>query len=156
MRCVPLLLLVGCGTLSGARPLEPGRHEVGLVLGGPLIGLGGVPVPIPNAMLAGRSGLGLLADRPVDLAYGTNLTGLPFGVLTLQGDIGWLLAEQQGFRPAFTVRNALTVTSDALAGGRAEDVERSAWAVDELTVLASWTQKLDHLIHNHENGKVSD
>lgn len=141
MRCLPLVFLVGCGTLSGARPLQPGQHEVGVVLGGPLIEFAGAPIPIPNLMLAGRSGVGLLADRPLDLAYGMNLTGLPFGVLALQGDVGWLLADQQGARPAFTVRNAVAFTSNAFASDKSEDAQRAIWVVDQLSLLASWKVK---------------
>ncbi|MBX2801749.1 MAG: hypothetical protein KTR31_28985 [Myxococcales bacterium] len=139
MRWPPLLAagLIGCGTLSGARPLEPGHHEVGVTLGGPLLRFGG-PLPLPNVVVGARSGLGHIADRPFDLGYGMNLTGLPFGIVALHGDLGWLALAQNGAVPALTVRNKLFFTTNLVAGNKAEGVPRGVWAVDQIDLIASW------------------
>lgn len=141
MRWFLPLFLVGCGTLSGARPLEPGQHEVGVVFGGPMIEFGGAPVPLPNLVVAGRSGLGRVADRPLDLGYGLNVTGLPFGIVSLQGDVGWLLADQAGARPAFTVRNGVFFATNPFGSDKHPDAAIGVWAADELELLASWKAK---------------
>ena len=132
------VLLAGCSTLSGARPLEPGQHEVGVNLGGPLFQFG-APIPLPNLIVAGRSGIATVADRPVDLGYGLNVTGLPFGLVALHGDLGWLIVEQNGGVPAITVRNKLFVTTNLVATDKATDLApRGLWAADEIDLIASW------------------
>ncbi len=138
MRILAFLPLTACGTLSGARPLPPGQHEVGLTVGGPLLEFG-APVPLPNVIVGARSGLGRIADREVDLGYGTNLTGLGFGIVSGYADLGWLVARQQGGVPALTVRNKLLLTTHALAGDRDFTyAPRSAWVADHIELLASW------------------
>ncbi len=127
----------GCSTLSGARPLDRGQHEVGLVLGGPLIEFG-APIPFPNAVIAGRSGLAPVADRPFDLGYGLNLTGLPFGVLALHGDLGWQLTEQIGAVPAFTLRDKVFLQTNVFAANKADGVRRGLGLANELDLYASW------------------
>lgn len=155
MRALPsslLLFLVGCGTLHGARPLHPGQHEVGLTLGGPMIELGG-PLPLPNAVLGARSGLGHIAGKPLDLGYGTNLTGLPFGIVSLYGDLGWLALEQEGAAPAVAIRNKLFWSHNFLASKR-DDVPKEPWAVDEIDMILSW--KLDEHVFHGTIGQVFD
>ena len=137
MACLALVL-AGCSTLSGARPLERGSHEVGFTLGGPLLDQG-APIPLPNLVVGARSGLGTLADRPFDLGYGLNITGLPFGMVAVYGDLGWLVARQNGAVPAVTVRNKLFVVSNAASINK--DVElspRGLWGADQIDVIVSW------------------
>ena len=104
-----------------------------------MVKLGG-PIPLPNAVLGARSGLGHLAGRPLDLGYGINVTGLPFGILALHGDLGWLAIDQHGVFPAVTVRNKLFWSSNFFAT-KQQGVPTSAWAVDEVDVFASWKLK---------------
>ena len=101
MRCglvLVALVAAGCSTLSGARPLARGQHELGLQFGGPLFDFG-APIPLPNLVIGARSGLATVADRPLDLGYGTNLTGLPFGIVSVYGDLGYLIVNQKGGIP---------------------------------------------------------
>ncbi|MEZ4316831.1 MAG: hypothetical protein R3F61_04995 [Myxococcota bacterium] len=137
LRFLPLCAVMGCTTLSGARPLAAGQHEVGVVVGGPLLEFGG-PLPLPNLVLAGRSGLPALADRPFDLGYGLNATGLPFGIVALHGDLGWQLNDQNRALPAFTVRNKVFFATNVLAPGKVDGAKRGVWAADEIDVYASW------------------
>jgi hypothetical protein len=79
---VGLLLLLaclgsGCATAVLTRPLDKGAHEVHASLGGPLILLGGVPVPVPIAQVGYRYGLtdsvAIGADVPVTLVVLKNV-----------------------------------------------------------------------------------
>lgn len=139
-----LPFLVGCGTLHGARPLHPGQHEVGLTLGGPMLKFGG-PIPLPNAVLGARSGLGHIAGRPLDLGYGMNLTALPFGILSLHGDLGWLAVDQNGAAPAITVRNKLFWTHNVFAV-KSPEVPKEPWGADEVDLILSWKVQ-EHVFH---------
>ena len=60
--------LNGCGTLNNARPLEEGRHQVGLTVGGPMVMLSGAPIPLPNAVVEGRHGVATIAEHPLDIS----------------------------------------------------------------------------------------
>lgn len=132
-------LLAGCSTLSGARPLDRGQHEVGAVFGGPLIAPLGFAMPFPNLVVAGRSGLPALADRPFDLGYGLNATGLAFGIAALHADLGWQLAPQSGAWPAFTVRNKVFLLTNIIAANKADDASRGLSVADEIDAIASWS-----------------
>lgn len=149
------LTLSGCGTLSGARPLEPGRHEVGVVFGGPVLTLFGAPIPLPNLVLGGRSGLGRLSDRPYDLGYGLNATGLAFGIVQGHADLGWLAVDQRGSAPALTVRNRLFLATNLpAAGAKADGSSVGAWGADQIELIASW-QLGEHVVYGSV-GEVLD
>ena len=138
--------LTACSTLSGARPLAPGQHEVGVHLGGPLFQFGG-PVPLPNVVVGARSGLTTIAERPLDLGYGTNLTALPFGIISAYGDLGYLLVDQNGAVPALTLRNKLLLTTNAFAGDKSTAFSpRGFWGADQIDLMASW-QVRHHVVY---------
>ena len=137
-RAFTLLLitaLAGCGAMNTARPLDRGEHAAGLTLGGPLLKLGGKPVPMPNAVVEARHGVAALADRPLELGYGLNLTGLAYGVVGLQGHVSWLAMEQRGAIPALSVTNRLYFASNHLDARKADP---GVWGLDQLDVTASW------------------
>ena len=46
-----------CGTLSASHPLEPGDHQLGVTFGGPFTTSLGPPIPVPNLIAEGRTGL---------------------------------------------------------------------------------------------------
>ena len=141
---LPLLtaLLVGCGTMNGARPLPPGQHAVGLTGGGALLDAG-VELPLPNAVLEGRTGLPQVADRNLDVNYGLNLTAAAFGQLGLHFGASWQLLDQVGWRPALSVTNRVFVYTNALDRTKADP---GAWVADQLELTASW-QLRSHLVY---------
>ena len=57
--------------------MEPGQHRAGVTFGGPFTTTLGPPIPIPNLIVEGRSGLEPVAGRPLDVNYGLNATGIP-------------------------------------------------------------------------------
>ena len=76
MRYFGLLMCCACGTMNTARPLDKGQTAVGLTLGGPMVEFGGSFVPLPNAVVEGRTGMKPLNGKNWDINYGLNLTAL--------------------------------------------------------------------------------
>ncbi len=137
LRLLFFALLTGCGTLNSARPLSPGEHAVGATFGGAMVDFAGAYIPLPHLVVEGRSGLTTLAERPVDLNYGLNVTALPFGVVGLHGGASWLAMEQRGGVPAVSLTSRLYLYDNHL--DRREDADpRALWAMEELEVTASW------------------
>lgn len=135
-RCLTLVpLLAGCGTMNSARPLAEGEHAFGLTFGGPLLKLGGTPIPLPNAVIEGRSGLPALKDHPFDLNYGINLTAATFGVAQMHAGASLQLLAQQGGIPAVSLSDRLFFATNGL-DRRKED--HGAWGMDQVELTASW------------------
>ncbi|MEL6345307.1 MAG: hypothetical protein AAFV53_19530 [Myxococcota bacterium] len=130
-----IILLTGCATLNPARPLNPGEHAVGATLGGPAFAFGGAPLPMPNIVIEGRSGITTISDRPLDVNYGLNLTGTVFGIAGVHGGAAWMLSEQRQGVPAFTISDRQYLYTNVL-DPRKED--RGGLAVNQLELTASW------------------
>lgn len=134
---LPLLYLAGCSTLSGARPLEPGRHAVGATVGGPLVPLG-APIPLPNVVVEAKHGIAEIAQRPFELGYGLNVTGLPYGIVQGHIGVGYLLFDQAKARPALSLTKRTFFATNA-AGASYRYVGRvQGWALDQFELTASW------------------
>lgn len=138
-RASALLLLTalaaGCSAMNTARPLARGEHAAGLTLGGPLLKLGGTPVPMPVAVIEARHGVATLADRPLELGYGLNLTGVAYGIVGLQAHAAWLVMDQRGAVPALSLTNRLYFASNHLDARKADP---GVWGLDQLDLTASW------------------
>lgn len=135
-----LCSLTACGTLSTARPLERGQHLVGATLLGPTIDLGG-PLPLPNAVVEARHGIGPVAKRPFDIGYGLNLTALPFGVTQGHVGVSWLLVEQSGARPALSLGNRVFFGVNLPGGPDRPDPRVQGWGLDQIELTASWERE---------------
>ena len=136
-----LLTLAGCATLPAARPLDPGHHEVGVSIGGPVLSLGGTPLAVPMINLQGRHGLPKLADRPFDVTYGLNLLALPFGVLQGHVGAGWLLLPQRGAAPALSIADKQFFATNALGLGNKPHAVPTGWTANQLELNLSWEVK---------------
>ncbi len=133
----PLALASACGTVNSARPLEPGQHQVGVTLGGPLLTVGGATLPMPNVVAQGRSGVAMVADRPLDVDYGLNLTAAAFGIVAVHGGASWLALDQDGGIPALSLSNRLWVADNHLDFTKGSGT-RALHAVDQIELTASW------------------
>ena len=129
-----ILALLGCSAMNTARPLEKGQHAAGLTLGGALLDMG-APIPVPSAVVEGRSGVGELANRPVDVNYGVNLSGAAFGLAGVHAGGSWLILEQQGPRPALSVADRLHVYTNLADTTK---VDRGWLFLDQIELTASW------------------
>lgn len=141
MRCTAILLFAGvftgCGTLTTARPLEPGEHVVGATFGGPILDAGFVTTPLPNLIIQGRSGITRLADRPLEVDYGINLTAAAFGQVGIHGGTSWLALDQNGGVPALSVTERLFFYDNHLNMDRPPEL-RASYLMNQLEVIASW------------------
>ncbi len=135
------LALTGCTTLTSARPLSPGEHEVGLTVGGPMLQAFGGAIPLPVATVQARSGLTLLADRPLELNYGLDLTALPYGVFQVHLGAAWLIQDQHGAAPALAVTNRVFFASNFLGAPGKPGAEVEAWGADQIELDVSWELK---------------
>jgi len=135
--CV-LLVMTGCATFPSARPLEPGAHEVGVSLGGPVLNFNGAPLPIPNITLQGRHGLFKRWDRPFDLTYGLNLIALPFGLLQGHVGVSYLLIPQRGAAPALDVATKQFFATNAPSLPNKPHATAQGWTANQLDFYFSW------------------
>ncbi len=128
----------GCATFPAARPLEPGYHEVGVSIGGPVLRFGDGAIPVPNINVQGRHGVAAPLDRPLDVTYGVNLVGLPFGIL--EGHVGasWLLVHQKGPMPALAIADKQFFATNALGLRNKPDAVHQGWAANQLELYLSW------------------
>jgi hypothetical protein len=115
-------------------------------VGGTLVPLG-APVPLPNVVAEAKHGLVRIADRPLDLHYGLNVTGLPFGVV--QGHVGnsFLLVHQNRGWPALSFTKRLFVATNAAGAPYRVSPRVQGWALDQLELTASWQPGGKHLVY---------
>ena len=119
--------------MNTARPLSPGEHTAGATFGGAMVDVGPT-IPLPNIVVEGKSGLTTFQDRPLDLSYGVNLTGIAFGLGAVHLGSSWLAAEQAGARPALSVSQRLFVTTNVFDTTKSD---RGFLFVDELQLTGS-------------------
>jgi hypothetical protein len=95
-------------------------------------------MPLPHANLEGRSGLPRLLERPVDVNYGLNATGIAFGILQAHVGMSWLLVEERGFWPALSVTNRVFLAANVLGVGDRAPGSVGFWGADQLELTASY------------------
>ncbi len=142
-RPLALLLLLaalgsGCATFSGARPLDPGQTELGVSVGGPVLQFGGAGIPVPNLNLQGRHGLAKPLDRNLDIAYGLNLTALPFGILQGHVGVNWMLIHQNKAAPALAVTYNQFFATNGPGLPNKPRGEPGGWAANQIELNFSW------------------
>ena len=84
----------------------------------------GPPIPVPNLVVEGRSGLRAVVAMPLDVNYGLNVTAAAFGVMGVHGGGSLGLLAGQGWQPSialterlFLNHNYFDVTKDAETRG---------------------------------------
>ena len=94
-------------------------------------------VPLPNAILEGRYGLKPFNGHDVDIQYGLNLTGLAFEHIGLQGGVAYLIMDQEGYIPAWSVNNRLYFYNNWLSSDRTPE-SKGWWIADQIETTLSW------------------
>ena len=130
-----LCLLSGCATLTPARPLDPGQHSISATFGGPMFSFAGAPLPVPNIVIEGRSGLPDLWDRPIDVNYGANITASAFGIAGIHGGASWMILDQKDAIPAITLIDRQFLYTNIL--DQRKEIPGLA-AVNQIELTASW------------------
>ena len=130
----------GCGALNTARPLDKGKHAVGLTFGGLFITQLGPPMPLPNLVVEGKTGLDPVGDHPLEVNYGINTTALAFGIVGFHGGVTTLLSEQKGWVPSVSVMERLHFYNNYLDTTKPSET-RGAFALNQVDVTLGWDIK---------------
>jgi hypothetical protein len=143
MRLVLLIIslfMSACGALNTARPLAKGEHKMGVTGGGAVLKALGPPIPLPNLVVEGQSGLSPIQGRPLDVNYGLNTTALAFGTIGLHGGVSHLLMEQNGGVPSLSVTDRLHFYNNWLDNTKESDM-RKAFFLNQVDLTAGWNIK---------------
>lgn len=132
-----LITLSACGSLHNARPLDQGEQKIGVTMGGVVLTQLGPPIPLPNMVLEGQTGIKPLASRATDLNYGMNLTGLAFGTVGMHVGAGHLLFEQKGARPSLSVMERVHFYNNWLDTTKDSSV-RTGYLLNQIDLTAAW------------------
>ena len=138
-------LASGCGTLNGAQPLSEGEHMMGVTFGGPVLMALGPPIPVPNLVLEGRSGMSRIGGHPFDVNYGLNLTAGAFGVMGIHGGSSLGLSAGEGWIPSIAVTERLFINHNYFDITK-ESETRDISFVNQLDVTFGWALG-DHLLY---------
>jgi hypothetical protein len=109
------VLLVGCGHATSVRPTPKDVIQAEASVGGPLVRLSGLTVPVPLSTAGVRYGLG----DSYDVAAHLHLTSLSFGVAGLDIGSTWMPVPQNGALPALSLSSRLYGFSNVRNGPRA-------------------------------------
>ena len=134
------LFMSACGALNTARPLDKGEHKIGITGGGAVLKALGPPIPLPNIVVEGQSGLSPVQGRPLDVNYGINTTALAFGTIGVHGGMSHLLLEQNGAAPSLSVTDRLHFYNNWLDNTKDSDM-RKAFFLNQVDLTAGWNIK---------------
>ena len=129
--------ICSCGTLSAAHPLDAGDQRVGVTFGGPFTTSLGPPIPVPNLILEGRTGLEPIKEMPFDVNYGLNLTAIAFGQMGIHGGASLHVLEGAGWRPNLAITERLHLYHNYFDTTKPKET-RMFWGVNEVDLTASW------------------
>ena len=130
-------LMTACGALNTARPLDKGQHRVGVTGGGAVLTALGAPIPLPNLIIEGQSGLAPIQARPLDIHYGLNATAGAFGIIGLHAGASHLLTAQNGATPALSVMERVHFYNNWLDSTKEASV-RKGYLLNQVDLTASW------------------
>jgi len=97
------VLLVGCGHTTSVRPTPKDVIQAEAAVGGPLVRLAGLILPVPLSTAGVRYGLG----DSYDVAAHLHLTSLSFGVAGVDIGSTWMPVPQNGALPALSLSGRL-------------------------------------------------
>lgn len=97
----------------------------------------GGPLPLPNAVVGGRSGIARALERDLDLHYGLNLTALAFGVTQGHVGAGWYLAGDADSPLALAAVDRMFLATNLGAPDK-EPMGSRFWAANQFELLGSW------------------
>jgi len=128
---------LACGALNNARPLDKGQHRVGATFGGPVLTQLGPPIPVPNLIIEGKSGLSPLRGKPLDVNYGLNSTALAFGTIGVHAGVSQLMLEQKGWIPSVAVTERVHLYNNFLDTTKPKET-RKAYLLNQIDLTLGW------------------
>jgi len=131
------ILCTGCGALNTARPLDKGQHRVGVTGGGAVLTSLGAPIPLPNLVIEGQTGLNPIQNRPFDINYGINTTAAAFGTMGIHVGASHLLTQQFGSLPAISILERVHFYNNWLDSTKDASV-RKGFLLNQVDLTASW------------------
>ena len=134
------MLTLGCGSLHSARPLSKGETQVGITGGGAVLTQLGPPIPLPNVIVEGKTGMSTSTDHPWDISYGLNATALAFGTVGLQGGGSYLLRSQNHYIPSVSILERMHWYSNYLDTTKDPSVRGSFW-LNQIDLTMAWDIK---------------
>jgi hypothetical protein len=133
-------IAIGCGSMNSARPLSKGQHAAGVTFGGPMVNYGGQFIPLPNAVLEGKSGINQINGRNAEISYGINLSGFLFDQVGTQFGTAYSLLDQNGNVPAFSVSDKIYLYSNHISSTTTDD-GKGIWVNNQVETIFSWEMK---------------
>ena len=100
-----LFLSTSCAPTRFVQPIPEGHYAATASFGGPLIGFGGLTIPMPLTSLSGAYG----ATNDLTAFAGLHTTALLFGDIQLDGGAVYRLAQQSGMMPSLSVSPILNL-----------------------------------------------
>lgn len=106
-------------------------------MGGAVLTQMGPPIPLPNIVVEGQSGLKPLRDHATDINYGMNITALAFGTVGMHLGASHLLFAQNGARPSLSVTERIHFYNNWLDTTKDSSV-RAGYLLNQIDLTAAW------------------
>lgn len=139
-----IISLLACGSMHNARPLEKGQNAVGLSFGGPMVNFAEKNIPLPNAIVQVKQGMGTSSSHSWDIQYGLNLTAIAFDQIGAQLGGSYLISPQQGISPAWSVATTMYAYNNFISTDNAYG--KGMWVANQTETTLSWNWKT-HLLY---------
>ncbi len=107
-----MLTASACTSQKIVKPLEKGEQQVSANLGGPLIGFGGLTIPIPLTSINYARGL----SDSLTLHGGLQTTSLLYKTIQLDAGATYGILECHGWKPGLSVSGSLNFLADMREG----------------------------------------
>lgn len=96
--CIAMIFCIGCGATQPVRVLDEGATKASFSLGGPIIELGGAPIPIPYLTIGAMHGY----TNDLTLTANAHLLSAALGDIGLDAGAAMRLCKQEGAIPEVT------------------------------------------------------
>lgn len=106
------LFTSACTSQKIVKPLDRGQQQISANLGGPLIGFGGLIIPIPLTSINYARGL----SDSLTLHGGLQTTALLYKTIQLDAGVTYGLLECHGWKPGLSVSGSLNFLADMREG----------------------------------------
>ncbi len=139
-----IIFFMACGSMHNARPLEKGQKAVGVSFGGPMVNFAEKNIPLPNAIVQVKQGMGNSPTHTWDIQYGLNLTAIAFDQIGGQFGSSYLIAPQKGISPAWSIASTIYAYNNFISTDGSYG--KGVWVANQSETTFSWKWKT-HLVY---------